>query len=68
MKTFLLWFLFFLLGFFGCLGLARIGGFELKPLEVVLVSAPIRVHLYVETAPGTDIYLDKKIWDLKYHY
>ena len=65
MRTALLCFLFFLLGVFSSCFVAKAVMFWRAPVEVAVVSAPIQVHLFVETAPGTAMYMDRKIWNLK---
>ena len=65
----LLWFLLLVVVFlFGSLFswcCVNVWGFLDKPLRVAVVSAPIEVHLYLESKPGTNIWPDRKIWELR---
>jgi len=65
---FCFWSFLFLSGVFtGCVLLSLYLHWQ-EPLEVAIVMTPIKVHLYVESSPGTGIYLDRKIWELKINH
>lgn len=57
-------FLFFASGVFVALVFPIFLGFSPEPLKVAVISAPIQVHLFIESKPGTNIWLDRKIWKL----
>jgi len=57
-------FLFFASGVFVALAFPTFLGFSPEPFKVAVISAPIKVHVFLESKPGTAIYLERKIWDL----